>query len=276
MKKALLCWVMAIQLIAFQAHGDTVVGIHGFITDWRSMKPIEHVLGRCGLNIYLWNYPSRRKCIEQHGWDLVRTLQEIAGCCPGRPIHFVAHSTGALVLRSALCSPHCPMEAKIGRAVLLAPPNQGCGLARYFRDCPPIQFAMGDKSGWELLNYGPWEMAQLGTFPTSMEVLVIAGTKGGTCTWFCEPNDGFLTVKETWLNTPFCLQSYPVTHGDMLKNHCVLCCMKKFISEWYCDPKPVCMDLGSCGVAIIGCPKQVGVCHPEVAECFHSFELEQP
>lgn len=276
MKKTLLFFVVAIQLLAFQAYGDTVVGIHGFITDWRSLKPIEHVLGRMGLNVYLWNYPCRRKFISEHGCDLVRTLQEIAGNCPGRPIHFVTHSTGALVLRSALSAPNCPMEAKMGRAVLLAPPNQGCGLARHFRDCPPFQFAMGDKTGWELLNYGPCEMAQLGMFPSSMDVLVIAGTKGGTRTWFCEPNDGFLTVEETWLNTPFWVQSYPVTHGDMMKNHCVLCCMKKFIRGWYCDPKSACTDSGSCGKTIIDCPKQVDVCYPEAGECFHSSELEQP
>lgn len=246
MRRALLFFVLTIQMITLQAHGDTVVGIHGFITDWRSMKPIEHVLDRCGLTVCLWNYPSRRKCIQQHARDLLLTLQEIACCSPGRPIHFVTHSTGALVLRAAVNLCDCPWEAKIGRAVLLAPPNQGSSLAHRFKGFWPVEFAMGDKSGWELQNYGPCEMACLGEFPPSMDVLVISGTKGNQI-WFCEPNDGFLTVGETWLNTPFSLQCYPVKHGDIMKNHCVLCCMKKFIYGWYCNPEPAIADPGYCG-----------------------------
>jgi hypothetical protein len=234
MKKILIFLMWAIQLATLQVQADTVVGIHGFITDWRSLKPIDHVLKKCGLNVYLWNYQSRRKCIAEHASDLIPVLQEIACCCPGSPIHFVTHSTGALVLRSALNLPGCPQEAKIGRAVLMAPPNQGTSLAHRFRGFWPVEFAMGDKSGWELRNYGPWEMAtQIGEFPPSMEVLVIAGTKGNLA-WFSEPNDGLITVSETFLNTPYYLQCYRVTHGDIMKNSCVLCCMKNFIYGWYC------------------------------------------
>lgn len=276
MKKAILLFVVAFQSITLKAHGDTVVGIHGFVADWRSMKPIEHVLERCGLDVCLWNYQSTRKSIEQHGCDLVLTLQEIARCNPGRPIHFVTHSVGALVLRAALNIPGCPMEAKIGRAVLFAPPNQGSSLARRFRGFWPVEVAMGNKCGGELRNYGPCEIACLGEFPPSMEVLVIAGTKGNLI-WFCEPNDGFLTVNETWLNTPFYLQSYPVTHGGMLKNRCVLCCMKTFINGWYSKPEPALPDSGSCAAFSLNClPKQADVCYPEVGVWFRSSELEQP
>ena len=228
MKKALALLVIAFQCVAFEAHGDTVVGIHGFLTNWRSMKPVKNTLKRCGFDVCLWDFPSRQKFIEEHACALVDTLQQIACQCPGRPIHFVTHSIGALVLRAALNRSDCPPEAKIGRAVLLAPPNQGSCLARRFHDVEPIATAMGRYSGWQLMNYDPSQIMCFGAFPSTMQVLVIAGTKGNKI-WFDRPNDGFLAVEETQLETPFYFLSWPVTHSNVLTTPATLCCMRNFI-----------------------------------------------
>ena len=241
MKKVYLFWtVLIFQCLAFELHGDTVVGIHGFLTNWHSMKPIKNVLERGGYEVRLWFYPSRRKFIEEHACELVLLLQEIASQCPGRPIHFVTHSIGALVLRAALNTPSCPPEAKMGRALLLAPPNQGSRLAREFRDFFPIAFAMGDYTGWELMHYDPCQISCLGEFPPTMQVLVVAGTKG--CRLLLnEPNDGYLAVQETYLNTPYLFASFPISHGELLTARPVLCCMKKFFSQ---APGPLCTNPG--------------------------------
>lgn len=234
--------LLIIQCVVFQIKGDTVIGIHGFLTNWRSLKPIEHVFGPCNLDVCLWDYPSGRRYIEEHAVNLLPILQFYACKNPGRPIHFVAHSTGALILRSALNHPGCPNEAKIGRAVLLAPPNQGSDLGRRFRNFFPISFAMGDKSGWQLLNYTACQMRGIGEFPSTMEVLVIAGTKGNKV-FFNEPNDGYISVKETYLNTPFYFKSFPYSHGGMISAPPVLCCMRQFICGW--NPEPAFRESGN-------------------------------
>lgn len=243
MKKAILFLAIVFQLITFDLRADTVVGIHGFIANWRSLKPIQHCLEACGFDVCLWDYPSRRRCIEQHAGNLVSVLNQIACNSPGRPIHFVTHSTGGLVLRAALNMPGCPPEAKMGRAVMIAPPNQGSSLARRFSGFIPIQFLMGDRSGGQLMTYDPCEMTVFGNFPPSMDVLVIAGTDGNSLL-FNEPNDGYITVNETRLNTPYYYKCFPCSHGALLTSSPVLCSMRTFICGWY--PEPGCAGSGIC------------------------------
>jgi pimeloyl-ACP methyl ester carboxylesterase len=228
MKKGLLVILVFFQIATCQLFGETVVAIHGFLSNAKSMRPIKETLCRCDYNVCLWEYPSRRKYIEEHACRLVETLTALARNCPGEPISFVTHSIGALVLRAALNQPGCPREAKIGRAVLIAPPNQGSSLARDMKDVVPIAFIMGDKTGAELLHFTPAQIAcRFGEFPPSVRVLVIAGTQG-TSLFFNAPNDRFLRLDETYLNTPFYFISFPFSHGDLLERPESLCCMKQF------------------------------------------------
>ncbi len=236
MKKTILFFIAIFQILTIKGDADTIVAIHGFVTDWRSMIPVKKTLSPCGFDIFLWEYDSRRKYIEEHAVDLVVALQRIASAYPGRPIHFVTHSIGALILRVAINQFDCPVEAKMGRAVLLAPPNQGSILGRRFKDIWPINMIMGTKSGWELRNYCPREVTCLGEFPESMDLFVIAGTKGNKI-FFSTTNDGFVVIPETRLNTPHRFKCFRVSHSNIIKNQRVLCATKKFIYEYY-YPEP--------------------------------------
>jgi len=243
MKKWIVLFLLSVQCLTISANEGTVVCIHGFMTTFRSMRPIEQSLKSIGFRVCSWDYPSRRRTIAQHACNLIPYLQQIACCHPGEPIDFVTHSTGALILRAALNIPGCPEEAKMGRAALLAPPNQGSILAHRFRHFEPAQFLMGSKSGWELMHYDSDDIECLGSFPPTMQVLVIAGTKGNYI-WFCQPNDGFITVDETALDTPYYWTSFPVKHGDLISCPPVLCCLRTFLCWGYPEPESVCADPG--------------------------------
>jgi hypothetical protein len=245
MKKAAFLILLAFQFFITNLQADTVVGIHGFLSTTRSLKSVEETLMCAGFNVCLWEYKSTKKLIEEHACDLVILLQRIACDCPGMPIHFVTHSIGALILRCALNMPLCPQEAKLGKIVLVAPPNQGSCLAHRFSNFPPVVWALGNRSGWEIMHYGPCEIAaHFGEIPTCIPVLVIAGTRGSHI-WFHEPNDGFLSIAETRLNTPFYFLSFPLTHGDLLKTPAVLCNIRSFI----------CGDIQPCPAPCAGpCP----------------------
>jgi pimeloyl-ACP methyl ester carboxylesterase len=228
MQKTCVFLLLFSQLTIFSLKADVVVGIHGLLNCNRSMRHVERALCGSGFDVFLWQYRSREKFIEQHGCDLVRVIRQIAYQYPGKPIHFVTHSIGGLVLRAALNNPLCPREAKIGSAVLLAPPNQGSSLGRRFRQVPPLPFILGNRSGWEILNYTPYDMSFIGNFPPTMRVLVIAGTKGSKLL-FDKPNDGYVLVTETALNTPYQFLCFPVSHGDLLKTPAVLYATRNFL-----------------------------------------------
>lgn len=218
MRKALCVLLLFLSTgIAGWSNEGTVVAIHGFMLSSRSMVRLRNVLRCAKFDVCLWEYASRAKTIECHGDCLVTTLNQIACAKPGEPIHFVTHSIGSWVLRSALSHPLCPEEAKIGRTVLLAPPNQGSCLARHFQNFPPIKFMVGDRSGWELTHYEAEDVHRLGSFPDSMQVLVLAGYQG-VHLWFSSANDQFLAVEETCLETPHTSYVLPLRHGQLLTN----------------------------------------------------------
>jgi len=228
MKK--LCLSIFLVLVTTSLFGErlNVVCIHGFMVNHRSMRSVERILEKSGACVYLWNYPSRKRCIQQHAESLALYLHDMACMFPGKPINFVTHSVGGVILRVALNHPACPQEAKIGRAVLLAPPNRGTILARQFRGFYPAHLLMGGKTGQQLMSYDEEVIQRFGTFPETMDILVIAGTQGSKM-FFNEPNDGFVTVEETWLSTPHRRVVLHLSHDKMLKHSQVLNITNHFI-----------------------------------------------
>lgn len=212
-----------------------VVAIHGLLSDHTSMWPIQRTLQCDGMEVYAWDYPSIEGTTCDHASHLFQLLTQIAECRPGQPIDFVTHSIGAWILRQALNIEGCPEEAKTGRAVLLAPPNQGSRLAREYRNVPPIPWILGSKIGCELMSYGPCTIQSMGPFPETMQVLVIAGSRGNHIL-FNEPNDGFLAVSETALETPYYFEAFHVKHSALLTNAAVLNLTSVFL-EYGCESK---------------------------------------
>lgn len=218
-----ISWIVLLLLIFSQveAFEGSVVCVHGFIRSYRSMIPMGYALEHEGFEVYLWDYQSRKESIEGHAAHLVLVLQSIAKQHPGAPIHFVTHSLGGVITQAALNHPACPQEAKIGKAVLLAPPAQGSSLARSFSHLTPVRWFFGGKSGYQLLTYTPAHMHALGTFPSSVEVLVLSGTRGNHF-FFMTPNDGKVTVDETRLPTPHTHRVFHVSHSwIMTSRECI-------------------------------------------------------
>ena len=110
---------------------ESVYFLHGFLRSSSSMKKMAKAFQKEDYETHLWDSPSRGLTIEEHAQILVRELQKCANEHKGDPIHFVTHSLGGIILRATLNHKDCPEEAKIGRAVLLAPPNQGSSFARF-------------------------------------------------------------------------------------------------------------------------------------------------
>lgn len=195
-----LLFIVHSSLYSSVASNEKIVLIHGFLGASWNLLYHEHMLKKSHLNVIAWDYSSLEKTIQQHAEDLVGYLKKEGNLHPQRPIHFLTHSMGGLVLRAAINHPECPIEAKSGRAVLLVPPNQGSIWGRTLANWKVVSILCGDKSGRELLTQSDFNY--LGEFPASMQIKVIAGNFSFN-PFLSQANDGVVTVKETFLNTPY-------------------------------------------------------------------------
>ncbi len=199
--------------------------IHGFYRTKLNMYFIAKSLKKDN-EVYNWRYKSRDKYINEHAQDLVNQLIEIAKNNPNKPINFVTHSMGGLVLRCALNHKACPIEAKIGKAVLIAAPNKGSVMAQKLQKSRLVRYLFKDKAGSELMKKKDFD--DLGVFPASMEILQIVGTFGLN-PWLHEKNDGKIAVSETKLNSPYKQINVKASHSWICYSPKVIRYVKEFI-----------------------------------------------
>lgn len=220
--------VLSSNINASSIAHQSLVAIHGFLGAPWNMAALTEGYKDEGVNVICWGYPSRDKIIQDHGKDLVKDLQALSMRNPGVPINYITHSMGGLVLRSALNEIDCPSEAKLGRAVLIAPPNQGAAWGRFLDQIAFFQKIARDLAGKQLMTEEDFEF--LGQFPETMEVMVIAGDRNLN-PFFTEPSDGTVAVEETRLKTPHKHVIIHSGHKSILFNPKAAKLAKKFLKE---------------------------------------------
>tara|TARA_R100001129_G_scaffold71679_1_gene48710 strand:- start:169 stop:753 length:585 start_codon:yes stop_codon:yes gene_type:complete len=154
-------------------------------------------LNKAGYKVCNIDYPSRKHRIENLTSEFV--VPEIQQCFGDvlTPLHFVTHSLGGIIVRQ-LAVEH--QQIKIGRVVMLSPPNQGSEVV--------------DKLGtWGLFEWinGP-AGKQLGTTedaipnqlgPATFELGIITGNRSINLilsTLIPGPDDGKVSIKNARLD----------------------------------------------------------------------------
>lgn len=227
MKKPLIIAFLLCLPLCIKAQ-EPVYFIHGFMRSASSMKKMAKTFQRQDYETHLWDYPSSSQTIEEHSQHLVEELQQCAQHHKGKPIHFVTHSLGGIILRATLNHPDCPEEAKIGRVVLLSPLNQGSSFARFLNQFNLIRKIFGQKSGKQLLTTDTFDY--LGQFPETSNVLVISGSFG----WnpiIKERNDGKVGLSEAILITPHKQIIVSCGHSWIMRSNNVIQHSVDFISN---------------------------------------------
>lgn len=151
---------------------ELVVLVHGMGRTPLSMRPLARALEREGYEVLNFGYPSRRNGAEHSA----RLLAERVALEEGRPevrrVHLVGHSLGNILIRWMVANER---PGKLGRIVMLAPPNQGARRADLA--APWLTWLSRPLPD---LTTDPNSLARTIRTPAGVEVGVIAGSHDST------------------------------------------------------------------------------------------------
>jgi pimeloyl-ACP methyl ester carboxylesterase len=152
---------------------ETVIILHGIARSSASMKPVQKMLEESGYQVVSIDYPSTTLSLDGIADALHNNQLSADFWQQAEKVHFVTHSMGGLTARRYLQKFHKDIPAgKLGRVVMLAPPNGGSEVADLLQGLWPYRWYYGP-AGQELTTQAQGSIHDTVYY----ELGIIAGTK---------------------------------------------------------------------------------------------------
>jgi pimeloyl-ACP methyl ester carboxylesterase len=198
---------------------NDIILVHGLARTKLSMMPVKRFLHRKGYRVFNFNYPSTRHAIDSLVDRYLKPFVQTHCADSDRSIHFVTHSMGGLLVRAYLKNHQLE---RLGRVVMLAPPNQGSEMADWLRKSPVYKWVLGP-AGQQLGTEPDSFPTKLG--PVNFELGVIAGDRSVNLFNSFKipgPDDGKVAVERTKVPGMQDFFLAHVTHTFMMSDRMVL------------------------------------------------------
>jgi triacylglycerol lipase len=216
------------QLLQSSVAGESVVVLHGLARTSDSMSRMASALEAAGYHVCNVSYPSRKHSIEVLSASFVAPAVRACRSSETDTVHFVTHSLGGIVVRQLAKS---QPDLKIGRVVMLSPPNHGSEVVDRLGTLTLFTLINGP-AGLQLATGEEFAPRSLG--PASFDVGIITGSRTVNpilSLMIPGTDDGKVSIESAKLEgmTDFCV--IPASHPFIMNNERAIGQTLSFLAE---------------------------------------------
>jgi len=226
--------------------GKAVLLLHGLAAPRWSMNLLaRHLRKHAGYEAFVVEYASTRSPIDDQAKGLANVIRSLEGI---EEINLVGHSMGNIVIRRYLAGDDTPNQGwrpdpRIGRIVMIAPPNHGSITATRLSDNSLFKKLLG-KSGRQLGT--EWEDLEKRLATPSFEFGIIAGGFGnpvGMSLTVPGDDDGRISVETTRLEGAADFVMVSALHELIANDPRVFTLTHRFLTKGYFESPEECHSI---------------------------------
>jgi len=226
--------------------GSIVIVLHGFGSNVLMTRSLGDKFEEQGTHdhVFCMSYPSTRQSILEHARMLDRVVKNLPPTI--QRIDLVGHSLGSIVVRRYLSGPleedwrvpedriayrqRFSPDPRIGRFVMLGPPNHGAVIATRLIGNDPIRQYLTGESGSEIGTN--WNEVEKTLGIPCCPFMIVAGGRGNRMGYnllIPGDNDGMVSTEGTKLEGAEKWILFNVGHNEMLLSPDVFRAVEKFL-----------------------------------------------